>query len=128
MTRLLPLMVCLGCVGFHAPGSLDHAVALGPVDLEVTRVYYPETPPGGVMLQYRFGNRADHGVPLDLGHLEVEIDGWPAELYDPRGEVHAARLPPMGAGTERIVYLTRATRAPLEVCVWLAGQCREVKP
>jgi hypothetical protein len=128
MNRVVPLLACCSCVAFHAAGSLDHAVALGPVDLEVTRLYYPETPESGVMLEYRFGNRADHGVPLDLSHLEVDIDGHPARLYDPRGEVFAARLGPKGAGRERIVYLAEGTGRPYQVCVWLAGSCREVAP
>jgi hypothetical protein len=128
MNRLLPLLLCCSCVGFHEPGSLDHAFAVGPVDLEVTRVYYPETPPDGVMLEYRFGNRLDHGVPFDLAHLEVDIDGLPGIPYDPRGELHAARLGPKGYGRERIVYQTQRFGHPFNVCVWLEGQCREVKP
>jgi hypothetical protein len=129
MIRVLPLLLCAGCVGFHEPGRIDHAVTVGPVDIAVQRVYYPETPADGVMLDYRFGNRTDRGVPIDLGHVRVDIDGMPATLYDPRGEVHPERLGPMGEGHERIVYLSNAAQLPpRDVHVWLDNHLVEVTP
>jgi hypothetical protein len=126
--RFSLLLICCACVGFHEEGRLDHAIAFGPVDLSVTRLYYPETPANGVMLEYRFGNRTGHGVPIDLRALHVEIDGHEALLYDPRGEIHVARLGPEGAGDERLVYLSESDEPPRHVCLRLNGHCTEVGP
>lgn len=123
------LLVCCGCVGFHSAAKLDHALAFGPIDLVVQRVYFPdETPPNGVVLEYRFGNRTGRGVPVDLRDIRVEIDGRDALPYDPRGEIQAERLGPEGVGEERIIYLTETGEPPHRVCVRLNGACTEVGP
>jgi hypothetical protein len=124
----LALLLCMGCVAAHSEGMLPHAVQVGSVDFEITRVYYAETPDHGVMLDYRFGNRSDRGTPVDLGAFQVNIDGHMASLYDPHLEIHRLRLGPLGQGHERIVYLSNAPGPPMSVCVTLNGRCIEVGP
>ena len=72
-------------------------VELGCVDLAVSRAE-------GSVIRYSFGNRCDERVLLDLASVRVMSAGVAQQPYDPRGEIHAATLPALLYGTERIEY------------------------
>jgi hypothetical protein len=128
MRAFVVSLLCSSCVSYHHAGAIEHATALGPIEISAQRVFGTDIPPGAVVLEYHFGNLADHSVPLDLNQLRVEIDGHRADLYDPRVEVQTLPLPALGVGTERLLYLAWGTVDATRVCVYLGPDCTEVLP
>jgi hypothetical protein len=127
MLRLAVLCYALaGCA--YQPGSFRYGAGpaaafagqratIGCLDVEVAR--RPDRDAGAV-LQYRFGNRCNRPVEVDLhGVAVVGRLGDGRELllapYDPRLELRPARLGGRSSGGEAIAYPTPQPAA--RVCV-----------
>jgi hypothetical protein len=107
---LLPLIG--GCIySEYSPGDLGAgARSYGCVDVVAVPQDSYETPPGGHMIDIELGNRCDHSVPTNFGAIKVSLrrEGktgeTPANAYDPRGEIHPARIPANLHVHERIIF------------------------
>lgn len=127
MLRIAVLTSVLAGCGYR-PGALIHGVGsqAGLADQRVTvdclDVVVARRPDydGSVVLQYRFGNRCNRPVQVDLQQVAVAArldDGREVELspYDPQLELRPVRLAGRDTGGEAIAYPTQ--RPTTQVCV-----------
>ena len=129
MAVLSSLLV--GCAAYH-PGSLIHgeipgtgftgrSATVGCLDIAVARRADYES---SAVLQYRFGNRCNGPVEVDLGRIAVVArfaDGSEERLvpYDPSMEIRPARISGRRSGWEAIAYPT--SQKALQVCAELSA-------
>jgi hypothetical protein len=121
---LSTLVVGAGC--YHHPGTfgayapyvagslvqgawdqpLSNARRVGCLELWTAPVDSTETAPGDLLVDVRFGNRCDHSVPLDFTRLRLSVPAGRLvfEPWDPRGELHPARVAALTGGEERIEF------------------------
>src|SRR5207248_1121678 len=116
--RITSVALLAGCYHYEA-GSLPIRLSCLDTDVQVTR----DEQVTGPVLDYRFGNRCDHDVTVDIPAVHVaarDADGHRLQLaaFDPRREIHADQLPALMWGRERIAYDGDfAERDLVEVCV-----------
>jgi hypothetical protein len=134
MLRKVVLACTIAGCGY-TPGSFSHGygplapfdgerVTLGCLDLALAR---RADLAGDAVLQYRFGNRCNRPIEVDLQRVAVVArfgDGREVALspHDPSSELRAARLAGRHAGREAIAYPTREPTA--QVCVDAASIVR----
>jgi hypothetical protein len=126
------LMPSWGCATYTAGAlltgadgrALPQAFRAGCIDAAVTPLggLFPEIGPNAIALEIDAGNRCDEGVAIDLGALDVTVsygcDEWlGASAYDPRREVHRARIYPRSAMRETLAYVPPRGGDVLQVCV-----------
>jgi len=117
------LLVCCGCVTAYPPGSLSASypdaenVTLGHVEVMVQPYVSKETFPAAVMLEFRLGNDGEQSVAIDFTALEVQLNGAVSTPFDPDQQLRVAWLGPRGAALERIIYRSRSSADPAEVCL-----------
>jgi len=112
--RIAALALLAGCFTYD-PGSfispdtdrLWHGthVALSCLDIAVSIQPDGRAP----IVIYRFGNRCEHGVTVDLGAARVTAHARDRRevaltAYDPRHEIRPLALPPLTTGEEHIEY------------------------
>ncbi len=124
-------VVLLSACGYRA-GTLRPSAASGKVavvdclDVAVDPLADPAA--AGTAVTYRFGNRCDHSVRVDLGAVQAFgrfADGSRVALvaYDPEHVIRAGRLDPRRQGSESIEYQHPDDPAarPVELCLTLGG-------
>jgi hypothetical protein len=133
MRRCVVLASFLGCAyhpdAFTGGPSYRFPAAratLGCVDVAVGRADQAYTT--GPVVEYGFGNRCDHRVPVDLATVRViarEPDGRDRALvaYDPRRELATLPITAHGYGRERIEYRDPIDDRPIAgaICVDVGG-------
>ena len=128
MLRIAVLLSALAGCGGYRPGALIHGggseaeladqrVTVDCLDVAVAR--RPDYD-GSVVLQYRFGNRCNQPVQVDLQRVAVAArldDGREVELspHDPQLELQPVQLAGRHTGGEAIAYPTQ--RPTTQVCV-----------
>ena len=130
--------VCLslglvGCTAY-SPGSFRHRgqefsgqlVTLECLDLAVAGDRDVVAP--GPSLDYRFGNRCDHAIAVDLGAVLATgrtPSGEEVALvpYDPYREIKPLRLEARTAGRERLAYRGVAPGPPQDFGIDLVSVC-----
>jgi hypothetical protein len=105
--------VLAGC--FYSPGSFHgplgaftgKRVSLPCLDVAVSLT--DDDRATGTIVEYSFGNRCLHAVPVNLAAVRVvakDDDGTTRDLapYDPKHEIVPLRIDALWSGTERIEY------------------------
>jgi hypothetical protein len=145
---LLTLVLGAGCyrnpmtIGAYAPYVPDSLVRdasgealpngrrAGCLELWAAVTDSEETAPGDVLVDVLFGNRCDHSVPIDFTQLRVRdpANGLAFEPWDPRAELHPARVQALTRGRERVEFhgvrppfYVRGAGRSLVACVEWAG-------
>jgi len=118
------LVVSAGCyhhafrIGAYEPHVADSLVRdawgaplpngrrVGCLELWSAPIASTETAPGDVLVDLRFGNRCSHPTPIDFTRLRLTIPaaGLVLEPWDPRAELHPARVQALTRGEERIEF------------------------
>lgn len=120
----MALVLGVGCyhhpmtVGAYAPyvpdslvrdasgDALPNGRRAGCIDLWAAVTESGETAPGDVLVDVRLGNRCDYSVPIDFTRLRVTVPAmdFVREPWDPRAELHPARVAAQTRGEERIEF------------------------
>jgi hypothetical protein len=125
------LIVLLSACGYRA-GTLRPSAASGKLTvvdcLDVAVDPLADPAAAGTAVTYRFGNRCDHAIRVDLGAVQAVgrfADGSRVTLvaYDPEHVIRAGRLDPRRQGRESIEYQhpDEPAARPVEVCLTLGG-------
>ena len=115
--RRLVWCAAIGCT--YQPGSFElgthhpseQRATVGCLDVAVSRE--------GMRIRYQIGNRCDAPALVDLANVPVFADDKPLRPYDPRLELHAARLDARLGAEEMIEY--RDPETPRKLCVDVAA-------
>jgi hypothetical protein len=134
MNYSLVLVALAGCA--YKPGSFAYLqnefsgqrATVGCLDVAVERQTDLAI---GPVLAYRFANRCDHPLTIDLGAVAVvgrNAQGVEVGLppYDPRAELHPVALDGRSIGAESLAY--PADRAISQVCVDVATLVHQATP
>ena len=122
-----------GCFTYQ-PGSFQssrtgfpsHRVTIGCLDVGVATVH--DRVVTGPVVEYRFGNRCDHAVPVDLAAVRVTGrtrlgDDVAMVPYDPYRDLRRLPLDGRSSGGEQIAYRTARDFGSdvVQLCVDLTG-------